>query len=314
MTEPGYAQRGTSGDVWPELPLGAGQDTTDTLHRWTQVIGKIRLAQAPMINHWWGTTLYVTSRGLTTSPMPHGNRTFQIDFDFVDHQLRIARNDGQIQSIALFPRSVADFYREVMATLTAMDLVVRIWPMPCEIPDPVPLDEDDEHASYDQEHVHRLWQALVQADRVMTAFRSQFLGKVSPVHFFWGAFDLAVTRFSGRRAPTHPGSPWMADFVTQEAYSHEVSSCGFWPGNAQQEAIFYAYAYPEPPGFREAPAGPAAALYSGELGEFVLPYRSVQQATAPDEMLSEFFESTYAAAAVCGNWDRAALERSAPAS
>ncbi len=234
---------------------------------------------------------------------------FQIDFDFVAHQLHIEQNDGQIRSIALAPRSVADFYREVMATLESMDLPVWIWTMPCEIPEPIPFDRDEVHASYDPEYAQRLWHVLVQADRVMAAFRSQFLGKVSPVHFFWGGFDLAVTRFSGRRAPTHPGAPGLADSVTREAYSHEVSNCGFWPGYAQQEAIFYAYAYPEPPGLRQAFIRPPSAWFSNELAEFVLPYDVVRQAAMPDDLLLDFFESTYEAMANKGNWNRAELER-----
>src|SRR5579871_1075697 len=302
----------SASDGWPRLPVGMGQDTYATLHRWMQIIGKIRLAQYPMVNHWWGVTLYVTTRGLTTLPMPYGTRSFQIDFDFIDHLLRITTNDGSTRSIALVPRSVADFYGEVMAALASLDLRVRIWPMPVEIPDPVRFDLDTEHCSYKAEDAQRLWQALVQANRVMAAFRAGFLGKVSPVHFFWGSFDLAVTRFSGRAAPPHPSTPWVADSITREAYSHEVSSCGFWPGTADQEAVFYSYAYPEPAGYRDAPVHPQAASFSREMGEFLLPYHAVQDAANPDDMLLQFLQSTYEAAAACGHWDRGNLERTSP--
>lgn len=300
-------------DGWPSLPFDAWADTYATLHRWTQIVGKVRLAQAPLINHWWQVPLYVTCRGLTTSPMPHGQRTFQIDFDFIDHGLSIRASDGGQESFALTPCAVADFYREVMARLRSMGLEVRIRTVPEEVEDAIPFEADRAHAAYDPDHANRCWRILVQADRVMTAFRARFIGKVSPVHLFWGGFDLAVTRFSGRRAPPHPSMPNLADFVTREAYSHEVSSCGFWPGDAGLGGpAFYAYAYPEPPGFADAPPRPGAACYSRERGEFLLPYEAVRQAAAPDDLLLDFFQSTYEAAANLAGWDRSALERSSP--
>ena len=299
-------------EQWPELPFAAWADTCATLQLWTQVIGKIRLAHAPLINHWWQVPLYVTSRGLTTSPMPYGPRSFQIDFDFIDHQLVIQASDGVIDRMPLMPRSVADFYAEVMARLRALGLETHIWAMPVEIPDSVPFDQDHAHNSYDPDYVRRFWRILVQADRLCTQFRSRFLGKVSPVHFFWGSFDLAVTRFSGRPAPgLTSNSPNLGAWVMQEAYSHEVSSCGFWPGNGGfGQAAFYAYAYPEPSGFGEAPIRPDAAYYDKDLGQFVLPYDAIRQASSPDDAVLEFLQSSYEAAANLAHWDRAALERS----
>jgi hypothetical protein len=295
---------------WPSLPLDAWRDTYATLHLWTQVVGKIRLAQAPPVNHWWHVPLYVTCRGLTTSPMPHGARSFQIDFDFIDHRLTIQTSDGAADSFALQPRSVADFYSEVMGRLRSLGLAVRIWTTPVELPNPIPFEQDHLHGAYDPEYAHRLWRILVQADRIFTAFRARFVGKTSPVHFFWGSFDLAVTRFSGRSAPRHPGAPNVADRVTQEAYCAEVSSAGFWPGGAGMERpVFYSYAYPAPAGFAEAPVRPGAAFYSRELGEFILPYDDVRQAAPPDDTLLDFLQSTYEAAATLGRWDRAGLER-----
>ena len=295
---------------WPNLPVTAWDETRATLHMWTQIIGKIRLAQAPMINHWWQVPLYVTSRGLTTSPMPHGARTFQIDLDFVEHGLRISVDDGRQETLVLQPRSVADFYAELMGRMRALGLDVRIWTMPVEIAHPIRFEDDQQHAAYDAEFANRLWRVLVQADRVLTLFRARFLGKVSPVHFFWGSFDLAVTRFSGRRAPPHPGAPNVSDKVTREAYSHEVSSAGFWPGAAGvSDPVFYAYAYPEPNGFAQAPASPAPASYDAGFGEFLLPYETVRQAAAPDYLLLEFLQSTYEAAADLGRWPRGDLER-----
>jgi hypothetical protein len=300
-------------NLWPSLPLEGWRDSCATLHMWTQIVGKVRLAQAPMINHWWQVPLYVTSRGLSTSPMPCGVRTFQIDFDFIDHQLIIATCDGEIRRMGLQPRSVAAFYAELMGLLRALGLGVRIWTMPVEIAHPIPFEADHEHCAYDPVAVHRFWRVLVQADRILTAFRARFRGKVSPVHFFWGSFDLAVTRFSGRPAPPHPGAPNVADRVTREAYCDEVSSCGFWPGGAGMEKpIFYSYAYPPPPGFAEAPVRPAAAFYSRAMGEFILPYEDVRQADPPDEALLEFAQSTYEAAARLGQWDRARLEQAPP--
>lgn len=297
--------------VWPSLPLADWQETYATVHLWTQIIGKIRLALAPKLNHWWQSTLYVTPRGLTTAAIPYGTCTFQISFDFLDHQLQIDTSDGIIERIALTPRSVADFYQTVLTTLSNIGIEVKIWTMPQEVSEPIPFDHDYQHAAYDPEYAQRFWRILVQVDRVMTLFRSQFMGKSSPVHFFWGSFDLAVTRFSGRRAPEHPGGvPNMADWVTREAYSHEVSSCGFWPGGGSVvEPIFYAYAYPAPEGFRDYPIQPQGAFYSSEMQEFILPYEAVREAEDPDAMLLTFFQSTYEAAANLGHWDRDALER-----
>ena len=298
---------------WPSLPFAEWRDSCATLHLWTQIVGKVRLAQAPMINHWWQVPLYVTARGLTTSPIPHGARTFQIDFDFVDHRLILQTSDGAIGGFALRPRSVAEFYAEMMGLLRSLGLEVRIWTMPVEIARPIPFEADDEHRAYDPDSVQRFWRVLVQADRVLTEFRARFRGKVSPVHFFWGSFDLAVTRFSGRPAPPHPGAPNVADQVTREAYCDEVSSCGFWPGGAGlEQPVFYSYAYPPPPGFAAAPVRPEAAFYSREMGEFILPYEDVRQADAPDEALLAFAQSTYEAAAQLGQWDRARLERATP--
>lgn len=297
--------------AWPSLPLAAWQDTYATLHLWTQIIGKIRLALAPKLNHWWQSTLYVTPRGLTTASIPYETRSFQISFDFLDHQLQIDTSDGITQRIALAPRSVADFYQTVMATLSQMGIKVRIWTMPQEVAEPLSFTQDHQHAAYDPEYAQRFWRILVQVDRVMNVFRSRFIGKSSPVHFFWGSFDLAVTRFSGRRAPEHPGGvPNMADWVTREAYSHEVSSCGFWPGGgAVVEPVFYAYAYPAPEGFQDYSIQPEEAFYSSDMQEFILPYEAVRQASDPDAMLLAFFQSTYEAAANLGDWDRATLEQ-----
>ncbi len=297
--------------IWPSLPLAAWQDTYITLHLWLQIIGKIRLALSPHLNHWWQSTLYVTPRGLTTASIPYKTRSLQISFDFLDHQLKIATNDGTTKIIVLEPRSVADFYRSVIGTLREIGIEVQIWTMPQEVIAPIPFDQDHQHAAYNPEYAQRFWRILVQTDRVMTAFRCQFIGKSSPVHFFWGSCDLAVTRFSGRRAPEHPGGvPNMADWVTREAYSHEVSSCGFWPGGGSiAEPVFYAYAYPTPEGFRDYPILPKAAFYSSEMQEFILPYEAIRQAEDPDTMLLAFFQSTYEAAANLGQWDRQGLER-----
>jgi hypothetical protein len=296
---------------WPALPLVDWADTCATLQLWTQVVGKVRLAHAPMVNHWWNVALYVTSRGLTTSAIPYDARTFQIDFDFIDHRLVIRTGDGATETMPLGPRSVADFHAELMGRLRGLGLETRIWTMPVEIPDAIPFDRDHEHGSYDAGSVNRFWRVLIQADRVMKQFRSPFLGKVSPVHFFWGSFDMAVTRFSGRAAPPlNSESPNLGARVMREAYSHEVSSCGFWPGNGGfGKAAFYSYAYPEPPGFAKAGAGAAAGYYDEELGQFILPYDAVRRAESPDDEVLEFLRGTYAAAADLGHWDRAALER-----
>jgi hypothetical protein len=291
---------------WPPLVYTDWQDTCATLQLWTQIVGKIRLALAPPVNHWWHVPLYLTSRGLTTSPMPYHGQTFQIDFDFIDHALRVNTSDGRRESLALVPRSVADFYAEIMGRLRALGLEVRIWTMPVEIANPIRFDQDHVHASYDAAQAHRFWQVLTQVDQVFTAFRGRFLGKSSPVHFFWGSFDHAVTRFSGRRAPPPPSNPMIPDAVNREAYSREVS----WPGNGGfGQAAFYSYAYPQPAGFGEAPVQPGSAFYNKDLGEFILPYDAVRQAAAPAELLLDFLHSTYAAAADLAQWDRASLER-----
>jgi Family of unknown function (DUF5996) len=295
-----------AGDVWPSLPFEEWKDTCATLHMWTQVVGKIRLAQTPLINHWWNVPLYVSARGLTTSAMPYDARSFEIEFDFIDHRLLITCSDGATKTLPLTPRSVADFYREVMAALDDLDIKVKIWTMPVEIPDPIPFEQDQQHASYDPEYANRFWRTLAQVDKVFTQFRSRFIGKSSPVHFFWGSFDLAVTRFSGRRAPERVG----ADSITREAYSHEVISHGFWPGSAASPAAaFYSYTAPEPAGLSLEPVRPAAAFYSKEMSEFFLPYDEVRKENAPEDALMEFMQSTYEAGARLANWDRGALER-----
>ncbi len=298
-------------ETWPPLPLEKWADTYATLHMWTQVVGKIRLARAPMVNHWWQVPLYLTARGLTTSPMPDGQRTFEIDFDFLDHRLELRTSDGGMREVALAPMSVASFYHEVMDSTRSLGIDLKIWTGPVEVEVAIPFDEDETHATYDPDHANAFWRALVQADRVLAEFRSRFIGKCSPVHFFWGSFDLAVTRFSGRGAPAHPGGvPNLADWVTREAYSHECSSCGFWPGSgAVQEAAFYSYAYPEPEGFATHPVMPEQAFYSTEMREFILPYDAVRGADDPDRMLLDFFQSSYDAAATHGDWDRERLER-----
>ena len=296
--------------AWPELPLAGWQDTYATLHMWTQIVGKIRLALAPPLNHWWQVTLYVTPRGLTTSAIPHGTRTFAVDFDFLDHVLRITTSDGRVSTRPLRAEPVADFYAATVAALRDLDLDVRIWSTPVEIEGPIPFESDYQHAAYDPDAAQRFWRILVQADRVFTDFRSRFLGKVSPSHLFWGALDLAVTRFSGRIAPKHGPVPNIADRVVQEAYSHEVSSLGFWPGGGPlPEPVFYAYAYPEPPGFKDARIEPEDAYYSPDMGEFVLPYEVVRTSPSPDATLLSFAQSTYNAAADLAGWERAALER-----
>jgi hypothetical protein len=294
---------------WPALPLGQWEKTRDTLHLWTQIVGKVRLALEPWVNHSWHVPLYVNARGLTTSLMPAGGGGLEIQFDFNRHVLELRTTDGRERHVRLEPRSVADFYAETLARLAELEVAVQIWPRPVELPDVIPFPEDDQHASYDAEFAHRFWQSLVQSHRVLTAFRSRFTGKVSPVHFFWGAFDLAVTRFSGRTAPRHPGGvPNCAAWVMEEAYSQEVSSCGYWPGGAD-EGVFYAYAYPEPDGFRTWPVEPAAASYEDTLGEFVLPYQIVRTAADPDATLLSFLQTTYEAAAELAGWDRGRLER-----
>ena len=311
MADSGSLNSSLRSDYWPSLALDAWKDTYATLHMWTQIVGKIRLVQTPWINHSWHAALYVTARGLTTSPIPYGMRTFQIDFDFIDHQLLINTSDGAVKAIALRPRSVADFYQELFSAMRQLGFAVTISTTPNEVVDATPFDQDHVHASYDAEYANRFWRALVQAARVFQQFRARFIGKCSPVHFFWGSFDLAVTRFSGRPAPEHPGGvPNCPDWVTREAYSHELSSCGFWPGGgALPYPLFYAYAYPEPKGFSAAPVHPDSAFYDATLREFILPYDEVRQAPSPDAMLLEFLQSSYEAAADLGKWDSLALER-----
>jgi len=296
--------------AWPILPYADWKDTFETLRLWMQIVGKIRMVQSPWVNHQWHVTLYVTARGLSTSPIPHGARVFQIDFDFVEHRLSIASSDGHTRELALEPRTVASFYHRVMTMLDELGLPVRINRKPNEVPEAIPFDQDEKHSAYDHEYAARFWLALVQCDRVFKAFRARFAGKCSPVHFFWGAGDLAVTRFSGRRAPVHPGgAPNMPDVLLREAYSHECSSCGFWPGGERQPyPFFFSYAYPAPQGFAEAKIKPAFAAFDKTLGEFVLRYDAVRQSATPDETLLDFLQSTYEAAANLGGWDRAALE------
>jgi hypothetical protein len=298
---------------WPPLPLDDWAATRDTLQLWTQIVGKIRMAHTPLLNHWWNVPLYVTARGLTTSLMwTSDGRGFQMDFDFVEHSLSIATSQGVNRAVALEPRTVASLYSEVTAKLLELNIDPMVWSMPVEIPDAVPFYEDDTHAAYNREYVERFRQLLVSVSQVLHEFRSKFVGKASPVHLFWGALDLATTRFSGRPAPPHTGgAPHCAPYVMVEAYSHEVSSAGYWPGGAS-EGVFYSYAYPEPPGFREAKVVPSGAHYNPELGEFVLPYEAVRVASDPPRELHEFLQSTYSAAADSGGWNRAALEREPP--
>jgi hypothetical protein len=303
MTSPNTDLRAPDG--WPSLPYEAWQDTYATLHMWTQVVGKIALAQAPPLNHSWAVALHLTARGLTTPVLPHGGRSFSLAFDFIDHQLAIESTDGLRRVVPLAPRTVADFYRDVMTTLDGMGLPVRIWSTPVEIPAPIPFEQDTVHRAYDPDYANRCWRILVQLHRVFTASRSAFVGKCSPVHFFWGSFDLAVTRFSGRLAPPREGPAFA-----REAYSHEVISHGFWPGSGPVlEPAFYAYAVPEPLGLKTVAVQPEGAFYHPELNEFVLPYEVVRTAVSPDAAIGAFVDSTYRHAATLGGWDRAALER-----
>lgn len=292
-------------EIWPPLPLDGWKDTYATLHMWTQVVGKVRAALSPHINHWWEVPLYVTARGLSTSPIPYRDRAFEIEFDFRDHNVAIRTSDGLSKFVPLYPRSVADFYREFMATLRFLGIVVKISSMPVEVPDPIPFEKDEQHASYDPDYANRLWRILLHADAVFKKFRSRFIGKVSPVHFFWGSFDLAVTRFSGRRAPERDG----ADPVTRDAYSHECSSAGFWPGSGDIKGpAFYSYTVPEPPGYAAYKVRPGEALYHPGLREFLLMYDDVRSADSPHDTLMDFLQSTYEAGADLGHWDRAMLE------
>ena len=293
--------------LWPSLPLAEWQETHDTLHMWMQIVGKTRLALAPKQNHWWQVPLYVTSRGLTTSPMPYGSRAFEVEFDFIDHRLVVKTGEGASREVALRPQSVADFYGEYMGILASLGIDVKLWPVPVEIEHPIPFLEDRLHASYEAAHAHRFFRILLQADRITKRFQGRFLGKTSPVHVFWGAFDLACTRFSGRRAPEHKDTEW---WVLREANSHEEISVGFWPGSgAVAEPAFYAYTRPEPPGLASATIRPAAAYYSPGLADFILPYEAVRSASSPDEAVLEFYQSAYDAGANLARWDRAALDR-----
>jgi hypothetical protein len=304
----------TANEVWPALPFNEWKETAATLHMWTQIVGKVRLSLTPWTNHSWHVTLYLTARGLTTSPIFFGARVLQIDFDFVDHVLRMQTGEGIKKNIKLAPKSVAAFYREVMDALGELEIAVEINTTPNEVDPAVPFEQNEKDSAYDSESANRFWRVLLQSDRVFKEFRSEFCGKCSPVHFFWGSFDLAVTRFSGRPAPPHPGGvPHLPNAVAREAYSHEVSSLGFWPGNEMMpEPIYYSYAYPEPKGFSEAKVQPAAASYNPQLKEFVLPYEAMRQAASPDQALLDFARSTYDAASTLGNWDRAAFVEAKP--
>lgn len=298
-------------DVWPDLPLAAWQDTRDTLHLWTQIVGKIRTIQTPWLNHSWHVTLYVSARGLTTSVIPCGARTLEVEFDFIDHVLWLRSSDGQTRQVMLRPQTVAEFYAAVLMALHELGFALRIHPMPNEIANPIRFDQDRVHKAYDADSANRFWRILVRSHRVMAQFRTAFLGKASPVHFFWGSFDLAVTRFSGRTAPLHPGGvPYLPDDIVREAYSHEVSSAGFWPGGGGpiDYPAYYSYAYPAPEGFAAARVQPEAAFFSKDLGEFLLPYDAVRTAADPDATLMAFLQSTYDAAADRAHWNRAALE------
>jgi hypothetical protein len=300
-------------EAWPRLNLAEWSATYETLHRWTQIVGKTRLKHAPMLNHFWHVTLYLSARGLTTSPIPDGDRSFEIEFDFIDHQLVVRVSDGETRSIPLAPQSVADFYNRYIEMLRSVGIEARIWPVPSELADTLRFTDDSVHHSYDADSAHRCWQALVQVNRLLGEFRGRFLGKSSPVHFWWGAFDIACTRFSGRRAPVHPGGvPNLPDWVTRESYSHECISAGWWPGTVGgpvTEAAFYAYSYPEPPGCAQAPIAPAGAYWDANMHEWFLPYELVRSSANPDETVMTFLQSTYSAAADLGGWDRQSLER-----
>jgi hypothetical protein len=306
MTTPNRRQ-----EAWPELPYAQWRDTCTTLHLWTQIVGKVRLTHSPWLNHSWHATLYVTPRGLTTSAIPYGDRQFQMDFDFLDHRLVAAVSDGAREELALRPMTVAEFHARTLDMLGRLGVQTRIHGAPNEVPDAIPFAEDRVHRDYDPEYANRFWRVLLQADRVLGRFRAGFMGKCSPVHLFWGSFDLAVTRFSGRPAPPHPGGfPNLPDAVTREAYSREVSSAGFWPGGGPTDyAAFYSYAYPMPDGFGDRPVAPPEAFFHEQLGEFLLPYEAVRRAPDPDAMLTGFLQSTYEAAADAAGWDRPALER-----
>jgi hypothetical protein len=308
MSSPQVESSPSTAQTWPALPQAEWSATCATLQLWMQIVGKVRLALMPPANHSWNVTLYPTVRGITTTPMPHGNGVLQIDFDFISHTLILETTPGNRKLIPLKPMSVAEFYRQFTAALQDLGAPVRIWPVPVEVANPIPFDQDETHKDYDPEYAHRFWHVLLQTSRVFSIFRARFLGKVSPIHLFWGALDLACTRFSGRTAPEHPSTPGLADHVTRDAYSHEVSSCGFWPGAPGIEPFFYSYAYPEPPGFREYSLAPAPGSFNADFGEFILPYEEMRRAPDPDAALLQFLQATYEAAANSAHWDRAALE------
>lgn len=305
---PRYAN---SAETWPSLPLEEWKETRATLHMWLQIVGKIRLGQTPWVNHSWHVPLTVNARGLTTLAVPHGTRIFQIDLDFIGHQLLIHVNDGRTAGFRLEPMTVATFYARLMQEMNRLDLPVKIWTRPCEIAHPIPFDQDETHRTYDPDYVNRFWRILAQTERVMNVFRARFLGKCSPVQLYWGSMDQALSLFSGRLAPEHPGGfTGLPDWVTRDTYSHELCSIGFWPGSgAIAYPAFYAFAYPEPPGYADSPVGTDEAYYSKDFGEFILPYDAVRNSAVPDETLLAFFQSTYEAAASLGQWDRASLER-----
>jgi len=306
MTPEAIRSRASDNEVLPALPFDSWEDTLGTLHMWTQIVGKVRLKLCPLVNHWWNVPFYVTARGMTTSAMPYEQRDIEVQFDFIEHKLSIASSDGRVITLALVPQSVAEFYEKFMAALAELGVIVKIWTMPREVPNPTPFEQDHLHAAYDPEPVHKFWRIVVWVDQVLKEFRAGFQGKTSPVHFFWGSFDHAVTRFSGRAAPERPG----ADTITREAYSHEVSSAGFWPGGGDIKGpAFYSYAAPEPLGFAEQRVRPQAAFYQPQMKEFLLMYDDVRAAASPKGALMEFLKSTYDAAADCGKWDRKALER-----
>ena len=306
MTPEAIRSKSGDNDMLPALPFDSWEDTLATLHMWSQIVGKVRLKLCPLVNHWWNVPFYITARGMTTSPMPYEQRDIEVQFDFIEHKILIETSEGRVVTMAMAPQSVADFYKKFMAALAELGINVRIWTMPCEIPDPIPFEQDKTHSAYDPEAAHKFWRILVWVDQIFKEFRAGFQGKASPVHFFWGSFDLAVTRFSGRPAPERPG----ADSITREAYSHEVSSAGFWPGGGDIKGpAFYSYAAPEPPGFAEQRVGPPEAFYHAQMKEFLLMYDDVRTAASPKGALMDFLQSTYNAAADLGKWDRKSLER-----
>ena len=306
MTPEAIRSRASDDEDLPALPFESWKDTVATLHMWAQIVGKVRLKLCPLVNHWWNVPFYITARGMTTSVMPYEQRDIEVQFDFIEHKILIETSEGRVVAMAMAPQSVADFYKKFMAALSELGVSVRIWTMPCEVPDPIPFDQDNTHSAYDPEAAHKFWRILVWVDQIFKEFRAGFQGKASPVHFFWGSFDLAVTRFSGRPAPERPG----ADSITREAYSHEVSSAGFWPGGGDIKGpVFYSYAAPEPPGFAEQRVRPQAAFYHPQMKEFLLMYDDVRTAPSPKDALMDFLQSTYSAAADLGKWDRKSLER-----